>query len=366
MIPPERAALLLAYGDDGFQLSEAMDEFAAQIAALDRTELIPERSPDESLIERAALAAASMPLFGGRHLVVLRQPLRVAGRSSVALDRLVAVIANLPPGAAMAMIEERPSRDVGKTPAALQRLAEAAVAAGGAAVERNAPRRGRLTEWIRRRAERIGVAVEPRAATLLADRIGGAVWEGDIERGEQTRTADTELRKLATYAGRRAITAGDVEALVADARPSSVFAITNAVERRDGRAAAAALDRALRDGQAPLLIMATLQARISDLIVARDLMAHRVPAAEVGRRLGRPPRSAERIVEAARRYSGAELEEMLRGLFQTDVQIKTNAMDARAALASWFGSHVLATADGAVAARLGATRRAAGDSVEET
>ena len=76
------------------------------------------------------------------------------------------------------------------------------------------------------------------AAKVLTERIAGAVAESDVERGEQTRIADGELRKLAVYAGDRPITAEDVEALVADTRPASVFAITNAIDRRDAAAAA--------------------------------------------------------------------------------------------------------------------------------
>jgi len=77
-----------------------------------------------------------------------------------------------------------------------------------------------------------------------AERIGGAIWESDVERGQQTRVADGELRKLAIYAGDRAITSADVEALVSDTRPASLFAITaeavlDKLKRLDVQAAAA-------------------------------------------------------------------------------------------------------------------------------
>ncbi|MDQ3880423.1 MAG: hypothetical protein M3295_05065, partial [Chloroflexota bacterium] len=183
--------------------------------------------------------------------------------------------------------------------------------------------------------------------SMLAERIGGAIWEGDIERGEQTRVADGELRKLATYAGDRAIRLDDVDALTADTRPSSVFAITNAIERGDRAAAAEAVRRALDEGQPVLLIMATLQSRISDLIVTRDLLARRAPPEQIAKRLGRPTvRGAERIVEAAKRYSGTELEEMLRGLLDVDVAIKTNVADPGAALSGWLGAFVLGARSG--------------------
>ena len=250
----------------------------------------------------------------GAHLVVLHQPLLAAGRSNAAIDKLLALVTELPEGAALALAELRPSRDAGPPPALLPRIVEAVAARGGTVEEHATPRRNQLQGWIRAHAERLGVAIEPRAAAVLAERIGGAIWESDIERGQQTRVADGELRKLATYAGARAITSDDVEALVTDTRPASVFAITNAIDRREPAAAAAAIERAIGEGQPVLRILAALEGRIADLIVARDLGASGATPQELTKRVGRGnARMAERIAESARRYSAAELEGMLRG-----------------------------------------------------
>ena len=179
---------------------------------------------------------------------------------------------------------------------------------------------------------------------MLAERIGGAVWESDIERGQQTRVADGELRKLATYAGARAIGPADVEALVTDTRPASLFAITNAIDRREPAAAATAVERAIGEGQPVLRILAALEGRIADLIVARDMSASGATPQELTKRVGRGnARMAERIAESARRYSGAELEGMLRGLFEADLSIKANEMEEEPALVAWLGEYLLAT-----------------------
>jgi len=337
------AWLLLVHGDDGFAIDAVLRDFANRVGAAERTEVTPERSPDEGAIDRARMAAASVGMFGA-HLAVLRQPLRAAGRSNAAIDRLLALVGGLPDGAALALAELRPSRDAGRPPALLKRLADAVRERGGSVEERAAPRRNEFQGWIRAHAAEDGIGIEPRAAALLAERIGGAAWESDIERGEQTRVADGELRKLATYAGDRPIGVADVEALVADVRPASLYAIGNAIDRREPAAAAAALERALDEGQPVLRIMAALQARVSDLIVAKDLVARRATPQELARRVGRGNvRSAERVVEAAGRYSPEELEAMLRGLFEADLAIKTNATDEAPALAAWLGEHLLAT-----------------------
>jgi DNA polymerase III delta subunit len=341
------ASLLLVHGDDGFGIDRQLAAFAARLGAVERVDMVPERSPDEALIERVGLESATVGMFGA-HLVVLRQPLRAAGRSGSGADRLLELVRSLPDGAALALAEERPSRDVGKPPALLRQLAEAVRERDGEVIEKLAPRRRELTGWIVRHATEGGIGIEPRAAALLAERLGGGVWETDIERGEQTRLADAELRKLSVYAGERSIRPDDVEALVADTRPSSVFAISNALDRREPAAAAAALARGLDEGQPVLRIMAGLQTRVSDLISTRDLLARGASRAELTRRLGRGnARAAERVIEAARRYSGEQLEAMLIGLFEADLAIKRNDVDPESAVSAWLGEHLLATRGGA-------------------
>jgi DNA polymerase III delta subunit len=335
--------LLLAHGDDGLGLDEAVDALAAGLGEIDRTDLLPERSPDEALLDRARVEAASIGLFGP-HLVVLRRPLRAAGRSGSAVEKLIGLVRELPDGAALAMVEERPSRDVTRPPALLRRLVDAVRERGGTVVERMAPRRAELAGWTRHRATALGIGIEPRAANLLAERVGGAVWETDVERGEQTRVVDSELRKLATYAGERQIGMEDVEQLTADTRPASVFAITNAVDRREPAAAATALRRALDEGQPVLRITASLHARIADLIIAGDLAAGGATPAELTRAVGHGSAGvAERIVAAARRYTPEELESMLHGLFEADLAIKANRVEPESAVAAWLGEHLLAT-----------------------
>jgi DNA polymerase III delta subunit len=347
------APLLLAHGDDGFGLDQVVAHFATEVGAEDRVEIMPERSPDEAAIDRARLESGSVGLFGTR-LAVLRQPLRAAGRSTAAAERLLALVQELPDGAALAMVDVRSTRDATRAPPLLAKLSKAVKARGGEVVERTAPRRGELQAWIRRHATELEVAIEPPAAKLLAERVGGTVTESDVERGEQTRIADGELRKLATYAGDRPISADDVEALVADTRPASLYAITNAIDRRDAAAASEAVKRALADGQPELRILGAVQGRLSDLIVTRDLVARGATPAEITKRVGRGSTwMAERLVEAARRYTGVELETMLIGLFETDLSIKKNEMEPQPALVAWLGQFVI----GMPRERQAATRR---------
>ena len=135
------AQLLLVHGDDGFGLDSAVRDFAAAIGASTTLEIVPERLPDEGAIDRARLEAGTVGMFD-MHLAVLRQPLRAAGRSTAAAERLLALAGELPDGSSLALVEERPSRDLAKPPALLKRLAEAVTARGGRVEQHDAPRRG--------------------------------------------------------------------------------------------------------------------------------------------------------------------------------------------------------------------------------
>jgi DNA polymerase III delta subunit len=333
-------SVLLAHGDDSFEIDRAVAAFGQRVGASGTVVLAPDRLVDESVVERARLETASVGMFGSP-LIVLRQPLRAAGTSNAAADGLVALVETLPDGAALALAELRPSRDVGRPPALLARLEAAVRGVGGEVVACMAPRRDELRAWVTTHAADLGIAIRPPAAAALAARVGG-VWENDIERSEQTRVADGELRKLALAAGDRPIEVADVEALVADVRPPSVNAVANAIERRDARRAAEALARALDEGEPVLKIMAALEGRVADLIAARDLLARGATPAELTKRL-RPgnPTAAGKIATAARRYTGGELEAMLGGLFEADLAIKTQSAEPEAAVTAWLGTYVL-------------------------
>ena len=168
-----------------------------RIGDADRTEILPTTSPDAAVLDRAQVESATIGLFGAR-LVILRQPLRAAGArawhstawSPSSRASRTAAPSRWPRRARRVTSASRRPRSRGSTPPSRR----------GAERWSNgsAPRRAELVAWIRPHAASPLAEIEPPAATLLAERVGGAVWETDVERGEQTRVADAELRKLAT------------------------------------------------------------------------------------------------------------------------------------------------------------------------
>ena len=79
-----------------------------------------------------------------------------------------------------------------------------------------------------------------------------------------------EIEKLALFAGSRQIGIDDITALVPDARASTIFALVNALGRRDRAKALAVLDTLTRDGEYLPLALAFLSGQFRMALVARE------------------------------------------------------------------------------------------------
>jgi len=91
--------------------------------------------------------------------------------------------------------------------------------------------------WVTRRAREMDVEIDSRAINVLVRRAG-----------EDLGLLDSELTKLATYAGGKKVSHRDVEALVPDTADHQVWDLTDSLLADPGRAALE-LDRALAAGE---------------------------------------------------------------------------------------------------------------------
>jgi DNA polymerase-3 subunit delta len=86
-------------------------------------------------------------------------------------------------------------------------------------------------------ARRAGLSLQPEALDLLVEALGA-----DIAR------IAVEIEKLALYAGTRTVSADDIANLVPDARSTTIFALVNALGRRDRTRALELLDTLTSEG----------------------------------------------------------------------------------------------------------------------
>ncbi|HYK94867.1 MAG TPA: DNA polymerase III subunit delta [Candidatus Dormibacteraeota bacterium] len=265
---------------------------------------------------RERLATGSM--FGSGSVAILRG----AGgliRSNDQRDAFLEALQTIAPGNGLAVLEETDS-GVKDPPGKL--ISEAIRAAGGDVRPFVAPRQDALAAWIEARARERQIALGSGAARELATRVGGFVREGDVERQQQGRIAVMELEKLALrHAAGVAITVGDVQELVPEAVPGSVWAFVDAVgQRRRGRALEL-LERLVEDKPAPVLL-AVLHRRLRELIEVQDRLERGESPGSLVRSMRLQPFRAETLAGQAKAWSGRELDAALDGLVELDAQVK--------------------------------------------
>jgi DNA polymerase III delta subunit len=338
MGPPPIAYL---WGEDAFGIRRAADDYAARLAAdgepldvwrtsADDDTADPEAASTSAARRRARTLEAieqhlaTAPLFGAGTLVELRQPAGLLAEAS-ARDRLVAMVATIPPGNALCITDLVPAGARG--PAAQGVLRDAVADAGGLVAELQVPPAGRLESWLIDRAAELGSSLDPAAARLLAERIGGHIREGDVDRRRRTELADAELQKLALYRPSGTISRADVEALVSESVPGSTWAFLDAVGRRDTALAATTIDRLLA-ASTPVPVLATqLHRRLRDLILVREHLDAGSTPPQIVRELKLQPFRAQKLAEQARRWRLDELESALAGLLELDLASKGIALD---------------------------------------
>jgi DNA polymerase-3 subunit delta len=341
------APLALIWGDDSFAIEAAIESFRG------RGDRFPAGKPDRWRVEvdpgspgrtiaqlGERLQTGSM--FGAGTLAVVAGAAPLVRRTE---DRqaLLAILGLIAPGNGLVVAEETES---GRKEAPHRLLVEAIRAAGGEEVRVQAPRGAALAGWIEARARERGVNLARDAARALAERVGGQVTEGDADRRHAGRLAVMELDKLALYRidGSPA-TAADVRILAAEAIPTSMFALLDAVGARNSARAVNLLEDLIETSPEPV-ILAALHRRVRDLIEVLDRLEAGEPARDLPRTLKLNPYVAERLAGQARAWSIPDLEAALEGLLALDAMLKgvpdvpSGDAQRRLAFVRWIGERV--------------------------
>jgi DNA polymerase III delta subunit len=257
-------------------------------------------------------------MFGAGSIAIVRGA-GVLIRSTEGRDALLGALETIAPGNGLAIVEETES---GVKDPPNKTLAEAIRVAGGEVRPFVAPRQDALGSWIELRARERGIALDRGAARELATRVGGFIREGDVERQQQGRIAVMELEKLALrHAPGEPVTIDDVQALVSEAVPGSVWAFVDAVGARQRARALELLERLIEDKPAPVLL-AVLHRRLRELIEVQDRLERGESPGSLVRSMRLAPFRAETLAGQARRWSGPELDAALDGLVELDAQVK--------------------------------------------
>jgi DNA polymerase III delta subunit len=337
-VPPPLAYF---WGEDAYGVERAAREYATRLASPDesmetwRSSLDDDPSEADSSsgsttkrrtrkLDAIEQRLATAPLFGSGTLVVVRQPATLLAESA-ARERLLRMVAQVPQGNALCVTDLIASGARG--PAAKGVLRDAIAAAGGLVAEFAVPAAGRLEAWLVKQATELGITLQPPAARLLAERVGGHVREADVDRRRRTQMANAELEKLALYRPGGIIDTAAVEALVDETVPGSTWAFLDAVGSRSGGQATRLAERLLAEG-APLPVLITqLHRRLRDLLQVREHLDAGSRPPHIVKAMKLQPFRAQKLAEQAGKWSLEGLEGALEDLLALDLSSKGISLD---------------------------------------
>jgi len=164
-----------------------------------------------------------------------------------------------------------------------------------------------------------GIRFEEGAAEDLAEFVNG-----DLMR------LKTEVDKLATFAAeRKSIRREDVSALVISEKSTTIWEVAELLASHEPRKALEFIDRLLREGEEPPMMVGALAWMYRKLVEASELRGV-TNGWQAARTLSMRPEQAELAIQCARKIPRERLLDGLQALQQADNRLKGGAKDVRA------------------------------------
>ena len=322
--------IYLLYGEDDFSLREFLVELRSQIGPAEVVDANSTTLDASEISPRQLLETCSgVPFLAERRLIVVEglfqrfeeqgnrprrsRSARAGGQAGDEWANLADILTQIPQTTILAFVDGPLRRDnpMLRRVASLLAIREFPRPSGPA-----------LNRWIRQRVVATGSAISERAVRLLMDYVGGDLW-----------VLSGEIEKLTLYCGAGEISDDAVRLLVGHTRIASVFNAVDAVLERKGATALGLVSRMLQSGAEVSYILVMLARQLRLVLLTQELLAHRVPRAELGRRLGLAVEFAvRRVEEQAHRHSPEKVRAMYRKLLDTDLAIKRGAAAEEQAL----------------------------------
>jgi DNA polymerase-3 subunit delta len=303
------------HGSDDLSRNEALAKLKEQMGDPSLADLNTTVLEGESLtLGELRQVCDSLPFMSDRRMVIVHNYLtRLGGgakRDGEALDALVGYLPAMPDSVRLIFVE------ADTLPKNHPILKMAGKHEKGHVQIFEGPGRGEMAGWVAQRTEAKGATIERPAADALV-----------IAVGDDLRLLDSEIEKLAIYAGdERPITADDVDLLVPYAGTANVFAMVDAIGRRDGRTALGVLHKLLDENAAPLYLLSMIVRQFRILIQVKELSAQGLAASTIAKRAGLHPFVAEKAQRQAMNFTMGQLEVIYARLLETDLAIKTGRM----------------------------------------
>ena len=317
--PIPQADIIVLQGDDDLSIKEAIEELARRCDAGGFGQMNSLRLDGRTAARPEIANALNMlPLGAEKRLVVLDQALACArGKDGQSwLDKLFKEM----PGTAIAVLVVPDSQkytggrmqwmEVGENHWLRRILKESDRTS--AWLEFPLPSIREMPAWIMQEAQAQGVHFESSAAAELSNLIGVDLFQ-----------ARQEVNKAHSYVGAGGTVTRDVVRLLcSQTREEDIFALVDALGKRDSKQALRLLN-ALTAEQPAQYVVSMVARQVRLLLIAREVNAEGGGEKEIGTACGVHPFVARKLQDQCRRFSAGELEGIYRQLDALDEASKT-------------------------------------------
>lgn len=294
--------LYYMYGDEPYLIERGVKRLLEQVVSPDFRDFnLNVFYGNECKGEEIFSAAQTLPMFSERRAILVKKSHEL---SAATLEVLTAYVQNPSPSTCLIFQGEK----IDQRKKFFTEMKKA-----GELVEFKRPYENQLGPFIREEVKAYAKRIEPAAADLLAYMVGNNLQE-----------LASQIEKVATYSGKReSITVGDVKEIVSDTKVDTVFELADAFGEKNLSKALRTLYTILRDGEAPLLVLAMLSRHFRQLWRVRELLDRKIPTNEIGKAAGINPYFLKKVIEQARNYRTTELKGIFERLFDLDLALKT-------------------------------------------
>jgi DNA polymerase-3 subunit delta len=293
--------LCFLYGDEPYLAERAVDRLLSRL--LDpgfRDFNLDIFYGNEVKGEEVVAAANTLPMFAPHRIVLVK---RASEMNAAALEYLAEYSRSPSPTTVLVMVGEKIDQ---------RKKFFAELKKRDFLVEFKRPYENQLPAFIRQAAESQGKKMDGEAAAMLAALSGSGL-----------RELASQVDKLCAFVGDRdRITARDVREAASDTRIDSVFEFPNALGTRDVARALRVLTTIIRDGESPIMLVGAIARHFRQLWSIRQLLAQRLPAADVQRRVGVAPFFYKGMAAQAVKFDNGEYRKIFQELHQADLSLK--------------------------------------------
>ncbi len=181
-----------------------------------------------------------------------------------------------------------------------------------------------IEKWLEKQFEKQEKIIYPKELTAMVKRCGGSL-----------NAIHNEFSKLINYMGdRQKVTAEDIENVVLKSLDVAIYDIIDHIIENRPSLAMADYKELLEHKTEPIVIIAAISSKLSDLLAAKCLSGEGVPISEMGKYLECLPQDwlIKKTVAQSKRFGEKYLRRMVKKSLDYDLKIKTGLMDKEIAL----------------------------------